>query len=143
MSWWAWSLLGIALLVGEVLTPGGFYLLFFGLGALAVSATGLLGIELPAWAQWLIFAALSIVATLLFRKPLLDRLQAKAPAGRADELTGEIAAPREAIAPGAVGSAELRGTVWAARNGSSHPIAAGQRCRVVRIDGLQIVLEPE
>jgi hypothetical protein len=143
MSWWAWSLFGIVLLVGEVLTPGGFYLLFFGLGALAVGALGPLGIELPAWAQWLLFAALSIVATLFFRKPLLARLQAKSPAARADELTGEIAAPREAIAPGAVGSAELRGTVWAARNGSSQSIAAGQRCRVVRIDGLQIVLEPE
>jgi membrane protein implicated in regulation of membrane protease activity len=143
MSWWAWLLFGIALLAGELLTPGGFYLLFFGLGALAVGAVGSAGIALPGSVQWLLFTALSVIATLLFRKPLLARLQKRAPAGRADELTGEIAAPREAIAPGAVGSAELRGTVWAARNGSSQAIAAGQRCRVVRIDGLQIVLEPE
>ena len=30
MEWWIWVVLGLALLLGEILTPGGFYLLFFG-----------------------------------------------------------------------------------------------------------------
>jgi len=34
MVWWLWVLLGLGLLTFEVLTPGGFFALFFGLAAL-------------------------------------------------------------------------------------------------------------
>ncbi len=143
MPWWAWLLFGFLLVVGELLTPGGFYLLFFGLGGIAVGLLGLTGLALPAWGQWLLFSGLSIGATLIFRKPLLVRLQRKMPAPRGDELQGEIATPVEGILPGAVGKAELRGTSWNARNASPHLLAAGERCKVVGMDGLQLLLEPE
>ena len=48
-----------------------------------------------------------------------------------------------AILPGAVGKAELRGTSWNARNAAERPLAAGERCRVTGMDGLQLLLEPE
>jgi membrane protein implicated in regulation of membrane protease activity len=35
MEWWIWILLGLVLLLGEIVTPGGFYILFFGVGAVA------------------------------------------------------------------------------------------------------------
>jgi len=143
MLWWAWLLVGFVLLGGELLTPGGFWLLFFGLGGIAVGLLGLIGIALPAWGQWLLFTGLSIGATLLFRKPLLERLQKKMPRPQSDELYGEIATPVEDILPGAVGKAELRGTSWNARNASSRRLAAGERCKVLRVDGLQLLLEPE
>jgi membrane protein implicated in regulation of membrane protease activity len=143
MPWWAWMLIGIALLAAEMLTPGGFYVLFFGLGALAVGLLGVAGFALDPALQWLLFAALSIVATLLFRKPLLARLQVGSPKARVDDLSGETAVPVEAIAPGAVGRAELRGTTWSARNGGRRALAAGERCRVVRAEGLTLVLEAE
>ena len=38
MAWWLWMLLGFALIVCELTTPGGFFFLFFGLGAVAVGA---------------------------------------------------------------------------------------------------------
>ena len=44
---------------------------------------------------------------------------------------------------GTVGKAELRGTSWNARNAAMRTLAAGERCRVVGIDGLQLLLEPE
>lgn len=143
MPWWGWILVGFLLLGGEMLTPGGFYLLFFGLAGILVGLLGLGGIVLPAWGQWLLFSALSIGATLFFRKPLLERLQKRMPPPHGEELEGEIAMPVDAILPGAVGKAELRGTSWNARNASSRPLAAGERCRVVGMDGLQLLLEPE
>jgi len=143
MPWWAWLLFGIILLAGEMLTPGGFYILFFGLGALAVGVFGLLGVTMPTWAQWLAFTASSVVATLLFRKPLLARLQRNTPRARIDDLSDEIALPQAPIAPGEVGRAELRGTIWSARNTGGREVGAGERCRVVRVDGLVISLEPE
>jgi hypothetical protein len=143
MPWWAWMLIGIALLAGELLTPGGFYVLFFGLGALTVGAVGAAGITLHPAIQWLLFAALSVAATLLLRRPLLARLQIGSPKARVDDLSGETAVPIEAIAPGAVGRAELRGTVWSARNAGRQALIAGERCRVVRAEGLTLLLEPE
>lgn len=143
MPWWGWLLVGIVLLGGEVMTPGGFYLLFFGLGGIVVGLLPFAGVSLPAWGQWLLFSVLSVVATLLFRKPLLERLQARLGGPRPEELTGETAEPVAPIAPGAVGKAELRGSLWNARNGSERELKTGQRCRVVRVDGLQLILEPE
>ena len=143
MLWWAWLLVGFLLVAAELLTPGGFYLLFFGLGGIAVGLLGLVGVVMPAWGQWLMFSALSINATLIFRRPLLDRLQVRMPEQRGEELQGEIATPVEAILPGAIGKAELRGTSWNAKNASFRLLAAGERCRVVGMDGLQLLLEPE
>lgn len=143
MLWWAWLLVGFLLVVAELLTPGGFYLLFFGLAGVVVGLLGLGGIAPPAWGQWLLFSALAIGATLVFRKPLLERLQTRMPQPQADDLHGEIAMPVEGILPGAVGKVELRGTSWNARNAATRPLAAGERCRVVGMDGLQLLLEPE
>ena len=60
-----------------------------------------------------------------------------------DSLVGDVAKPLEDIAPGAVGRAELRGTVWTARNSSGLAIIRGQRCIVVRVERLTIFLQPE
>ena len=117
MPWWGWILVGFLLLGGEMLTPGGFYLLFFGLAGILVGLLGLGGIVLPAWGQWLLFSALSIGATLFFRKPLLERLQKRMPPPHGEELEGEIATPVEAIAP------------WGGRQGRAprHELERAQR----------------
>jgi inner membrane protein len=70
-------------------------------------------------------------------------MQLDQPGRDVDSLVGEIAMPLDDIVPGAVGRAELRGTVWSARNSSAIAIIRGQRCRVVRVDGLMIFLEAE
>jgi membrane protein implicated in regulation of membrane protease activity len=36
MAWWLWALLSLLLLAGEMVTPGSFFILSFGLGAVAV-----------------------------------------------------------------------------------------------------------
>ena len=42
-----------------------------------------------------------------------------------DSLVGEIAMPLDDIVPGAVGRAELRGTVWSARNAARSRSSGG------------------
>jgi membrane protein implicated in regulation of membrane protease activity len=54
-----------------------------------------------------------------------------------------VATPLEDLAPGAIGKAELRGTVWTARNADSRPLAKGERSRVLRVDGLMLLLRGE
>ena len=46
-----------------------------------------------------------------------------------------------AILPDAVGRAELRGTVWSARNAGTTPLLKGQRCSVTAIDRLMIFIK--
>jgi inner membrane protein len=94
------------------------------------------------WSQLLLFSVFSVAALLLFRRPILRLVQPDGPAD-VDSLVGEIALPVDDIAPGAVGRAELRGTVWAARNHTAVVLAKGQRCRVVSVDRLMLFLEPE
>jgi membrane protein implicated in regulation of membrane protease activity len=66
MAWWVWLLVGLGLLGFEMLTPGGFFILFFGLGALVVGALAGLGLTEPVWLQWLLFSVLSVGSLLRY-----------------------------------------------------------------------------
>jgi membrane protein implicated in regulation of membrane protease activity len=140
--WWHWLALGLVLCALETAT-GGFYVLFFGIAALAVGVLCLAGAAGPEWLQLLLFSFLSIVSLLFFRSPLLRWMQLDRPSRNVDSLVGETAEPLEDIAPGGVGRAELRGTVWTARNASVETLRRGQRCVVARVEQLTIFIKPE
>ena len=142
MTWWLWVALGLVLGAIELATPGGFFVIFFGVGALIVGLAELAGLGLPAWGQWLAFPILALVALRLFRRPLLARLQS--PSGEdVDPIVAEVALPVAAIEAGQHGRAELRGRVWAAHNVGGTAVSAGQRCRVVAVNGLQLDIRSE
>ena len=141
--WWHWLVLGLLLTGAELATPGGFYLIFFGLAALAVGMLAAIGLAGPLPAQILLFAALALVSLALFRARLLKWLQANPQSRDVDSLIGEIAVASEDIAAGAIGKVELRGSAWSARNGSSVALKRGTRTRVLRVDGLLLTIEPE
>lgn len=139
MVWWNWLLLGLVLLAAEMATPGGFYILFFGLAALIVGA--LSGLELlnTAWLQWCLFSILSIISLFLFRNSLLVWMKAREPVGEAvDSMVGEMAVLTEDLLPGNLGKVELRGTTWSARNTGQMALMKGHRARVERVDGLTL-----
>ncbi len=142
MAWWIWVLGGLLLLVAEVTTPGGFFAIFFGAGAILVGALKALGWEGPAWAEWLVFTILSVVSLALFRRPLMRRF--KLSSGKpVDRLEGETAVVLEEIPPGGVGKAEMRGASWTARTTGDQPLGKGRRCRVERVEGLTLWLRAE
>jgi len=143
MQWWHWAVLGLVLGLLELATPGGFFILFFGIGALLVSGLSLAGIAGPLWVQWVLFGALSVVSLMFFRDPLLRRMRAAERTGLIDSLTADIAVAKEDIAPGAVGRAELRGTAWSALNIGAGALHRGQRCAVHRVDGLTLHITAE
>ena len=142
MEWWHWLVLGLILVALEMAAAGGFYVIFFGIAALAIGGLHMLDAAGPAWFQFLLFSVLSVASLMLFRRPLLRMLQPEG-AAEVDTLVGETAIPLGDIAPGAVGQAELRGSAWSARNLAATPLVRGQRCRVVRVERLMIYLEPE
>jgi membrane protein implicated in regulation of membrane protease activity len=143
MLWWHWAVLGLVLAVLELASPGGFFIIFFGAGALLVGVLTLAGFGGPLWVQWLLFSVLSVATLLVFRDPLLRRMRASEHTGPVDALTSDVATASEDIAPGAVGYAELRGSSWSARNVGASSVVKGQRCAVRRVDGLMLHITGE
>lgn len=144
MIWWYWMLLGIVLLGAEMLTPGGFYILFFGLAALIVGSLTGLGFTQAEWIQWLLFSGLAILSLLVFRGPLLAWIKTtdeEMPI--VDSMVGESAILLEDLAPGGTVKAELRGTTWTAHNAGPALLKKGQRCKVERVEGLTLWISAE
>jgi inner membrane protein len=139
MSWWSWVMVGVALLVLEIVTPGGLFALFFGASAILVGVLAAAGLT-AGWLQWALFAGLGVAFLLLLRRRL-QGLIGKGP--EVGGLVGELAVPREDLEPGATGSADLRGAPWTAVNEGPGPVRRGQRCRVTRADNLTIYIRPE
>ena len=137
MPWWSWLAGGFVLLVVELVTPSGFFIMFFGVGAILTGVLTSTNVLAGTVAQWFTFTVLSVGALLLFRGKLQARVEPQ-PRPPVDSLVGEIATPTVDIEPGAVGRVMLRGTSWDARNEGHTVLAANQRCRVKHVSGLQL-----
>lgn len=95
-------------------------------------------------AQWLLFSGIAVASLLVFRGPLLARINASEKTHPdVDSMMGEIAIPIETLAAGAVGKVELRGTTWSAKNTGPSPLAKGQRSKVTGMDGLTLLITGE
>lgn len=143
LLWWHWIALGLVLVVLELAAPGGFYFIFFGVGALVVGVLSALDVAGPEWAQILLFSLLSLLSLVLFRSRILGKLQGSKRATDMDTLVGEVATVAEGLPPGAVGKVELRGTAWSAKNTSEVALKPGERCVVIRVEGLTLFVGPE
>ncbi len=139
MTWWAWLLLGIALLAVEVATPGGLFALFFGAGAIVVAPLAAMGV--PEAGQWLAFTVFSVASLLGLRRRLTQALSRHQPAPA--ELVGEQAVVLTEVPAAGEGKAELRGVPWSARSAGGVALAVGRRCRVERVEGLTVWLRAE
>jgi membrane protein implicated in regulation of membrane protease activity len=144
MIWWYWMVLGLALLGAEMTTPGGFYILFFGLAALIVGTLVGLNLVQTDWLQWLLFSIIAVGSLLLFRGPLLAMINDERKGQPdIDSMVGETAIPLEALAVGDTGKAELRGTTWTVKNVGSSRLHKGQRGKVTRVEGLTLWITSE
>jgi membrane protein implicated in regulation of membrane protease activity len=142
MVWWYWIFLGLALAGAEMLSPGGFYLLFFGIASIIVGALAGMEVVRAEWLQWLLFSGLAVLSLLLLRGPLLRMAQSQ-PAQEMDSMVGEVAVLMEDLQPGHTGKAELRGSTWSVRNVGKSPLSIGERVTVTKVDGLTLWVKPE
>jgi membrane protein implicated in regulation of membrane protease activity len=143
IAWWHWLALGLILVAAELAASGGFYIIFFGIAAIAVGVLVMAGAGGPLWFQVLLFSVLSVVSLMFFRNRLMRWMKLDREGVDVDSLVGETAIARENMLPGGIGTAELRGTAWTARNAGSTPLINGQRLVVVRVDRLTLYVEAE
>jgi membrane protein implicated in regulation of membrane protease activity len=141
-----WFILGFVLLIMEIATPGVFFV-FFGLGAWCVLLLTAL-LPIPPWAQWALFAVVSVTCLVLLRRHVIAFLASrKAP--KTDSLSEPMVAERylgqevDVLAdmpPGRPGTVEFNGTRWQAK--CPFPLNEGDRARIVDLEGLTFLVEP-
>ena len=138
MIWWAWLILGLALMGVEMFAvDAAFYLIFIGLAAVCVGLLGLVGITLPVWGQWLAFAALALVLMVLFREKLFVKFRGGLPGFDATS-AGKLVTVPEDLPAGGETRVRLRGTEWTALNVGDEAIEKGSSVPVISTDGLTL-----
>jgi len=141
MTWWIWLLLGFFLMLLELFLPSGFFLIFFGCGAMIVGGLVAIGVSGPTWMQFLLFSIFSIIIALFFRRKIMGKPRTVHGNNKEiDTLVGEMALLLEDIAVDAVGKVELRGASWNARNVGDKLLTRGQRCCVEQVEGLMLLV---
>jgi inner membrane protein len=139
MPWWGWLVVGILLLATEMFVlDAQFYLVFLGVSAALVGLIGLAGVGLPDWAQWLAFAALSLITMVGFRKRVYQLVRGRT--GMVEErltLGDRVVVPMR-LEPGQNCRVDYRGSTWTARNVDSLPIEAGKEAVIAHVDGLTL-----
>jgi membrane protein implicated in regulation of membrane protease activity len=138
MAWWAWCLLGTLLFAIELTAVDAqFYLVFAGLAAVVVGLIGLVGLDLPVWAQWLSFAVLSIVAMFTVRGQVYAMLATRSMAKVSTDVDQHVVITA-GLEPGKSCRIEYRGTGWTAMNVGQQVIPPGGGARIDSVDGLTL-----
>lgn len=138
MAWWGWCIFGVVLLGAELLAVDAqFYLVFAGLSAVLVGLLGLVGLELPVAAQWLLFAVVAVTAMFTLRRPIYSKLMNKPLGNVSTDLDQRIVLTEE-LAPGKTCRIEYRGSGWTALNIGDQVISSGGAARIDSIDGVTL-----
>ena len=138
LTWWTWLIIGFVLMVAELLLPTGFFMFFFGVGAVVTAFLVLSGLLSSFASQGLAFIAISLFCVFVLRKPLLAKFHFRNHVHAVDSLIGQTAKALEPIAPYGIGKVEMRGSSWSALNTGSEVIAFEARCRVEKVEGLTL-----
>ena len=125
MTGWMWIALGLVLAAIELATPGGFFIIFFGVGAVVVGLMELAGLlDCRPGRSGCAFPIVALVALRLFRQPLLARLQPRDSRRRGFARRRRRPAGRPHSSPGGHGKAELRGALWTRTTSASRAVGA-------------------
>ena len=139
MEWWSWCILGVVLLGIELFAVDAqFYLVFAGLAAIIVGLLGLVGIDLPVWAQWISFAVIALATMFTVRKQIYALLMNKPTLGKISTDVDQRIVVTQELPPGESCRIEYRGSGWTAVNIGERPIPAGAHARIDSIDGLTL-----
>lgn len=140
---WVWLIAGAVFAVGEMLTPGSFFLAPLAVGALVAAVLAFAGVSVAI--EWVVFIVVSII-TLRLLRPLARRLDRDA----LDEGVGSrrLVGTRATVLQAIPGNHEL-GLVrvdreeWRAQSTDGSPIAEGATVRVADVQGTRVIVVSE
>ncbi len=132
----------VVFLLGELATPGAFFLIGFAIGALAAMAAAFLGAgEVVQWALFIAASAGSFAALRPLARRMDRRTDAAPPVG-ATRLSGASGILTQEAGPGdsVVGMAKVGSEEWRAISEDGHQLPAGSPITVVRVEGTRLVV---
>ena len=137
---WLAALILFAILEG--VTAGVLVSIWFALGSLAALIVSCFTPNF--WVQLAVFLVVSCAAFALVR-PLVKRyIHPRTQRTNADRLVGREAVVTETIDNlASTGQASIAGQVWTARGEDNTPIEAGTRVRVLRIEGVKLIVRAD
>lgn len=135
--WQIFSVVGLAFLILEMLTPS-YFCLNFGIAAL-ITAVVAVWLANKVYLT-LIFAGLSLLLLLFFRPFLMKRTSETAEAKPDNAYVGKIAKVTADVGPDA-GSVSIYDERWNARTLHGELIEAGADVRIVKLDSLIMYVE--
>lgn len=126
----------------EAVTIGALVSIWFALGSLAALIVSCFTPNF--WVQLAVFLVVSCVAFALVR-PLVKRyINPRTQRTNADRLVGQEAIVTETIDNlASTGQASIAGQVWTARGEDNTPIEAGTRVKVLRIEGVKLIVRAD
>jgi len=137
---WIWLVATAVFSIGEMASPGSFFLAPFAVGALVASILAFAGVSVGI--EWIVFLLVS-VATLAALRPLAHRLDRNAldHGVGARRLVGSRATVLQDI-PGdsELGMVRVDREQWRAQSTDGSPIAAGTVVRVAEVQGTRVIV---
>ena len=137
---WVWLIATAVFAIGEMATPGSFFLAPFALGAFVASILAFAGVSVGV--EWIVFLAVSI-ATLAALRPVARRLDRNAldHGVGARRLVGSRATVLEDIPGDAeLGMVRVDREKWRAQSTDGAPIPAGTVVRVAEVQGTRVIV---
>ncbi len=137
--WIIWFVFAAIFIVGEILTAG-FFLLWFGIGAVVAGVLAILGFN-AGW-QWGAFIVVSGILFAISRR-FAERFTKKQPPGiGADRFIGEVGVVLEEIDNiKNTGRVRIEKEEWRADSATGEIIKEGEKVKVVRMDGTHVVVK--
>jgi membrane protein implicated in regulation of membrane protease activity len=137
---WVWIVAAAVFAIGEMSTPGSFFLAPFALGAFVAGMAAFADVSVAA--EWLIFVVVS-VAALAAMRPLARRLDRKAfdDGVGSRRLVGNRGRVTRSIPGGdELGMVRIDREEWRAQSTDGSPIEAGMAVRVADVQGTRVIV---
>ncbi len=137
-EWLIWAMVGVALVIAEVLTMS-FVLVFFGIGALIVAFLIKLGILTGFNTTMIVFAVCSLLLLAVMRRFIKSRFAGTK--DRKPDYLDQLVLVVKTIPVGEEGTVSYRGSDWIAFGDHDQVVPAGEKVKVVGIDGIRLKVE--
>ena len=137
---WVWIIATAVFAIGELTSPGSFFMLPFAIGALVATALAFLDVDVVI--QWLVFVGVSL-AVLVALRPLAHRLNRSVDDTGigSRRLLGHAAVVRRDIpAGGDVGLVRVDREEWRAQSTDGSAIPTGTAVRVADVQGTRVIV---
>ena len=141
-AWVLWLGVFLLCLILEAATPGSLVSIWLAAGALVAMLCSF-GIK-SFGVQVVIFLVISFVTFALIRPAARKLFGPKLEPTNADRLLGETAVVTQTIDNlAAAGQVQVKGRYWTARSADDTPIEAGAQVKVLRLEGVKLIVETQ